>query len=368
MTGLEVRARVESRGLDVELAVAPGEVLAVLGPNGAGKSTLLDVVAGLLRPDDGRVVLDDRVLTDTASDVAVQPHRRSVALLAQEPLLFPHLTVRENVAFAPRSAGHGRRESYAAATRWLEEVDAVALSDRRPRQLSGGQAQRVAVARALAAEPGLLLLDEPMAALDVGAAPAVRSLLRRVLRTGDRTAILVTHDVLDALSLADRAVVVDGGRIVEEGAVDRVLTRPRSAFAARIAGINLLSGKVGADGLDTVAGPVHGITEDGCVPGDHAVAVFAPAAVAIHRIRPEGSPRNTFHVRLAEIEGRQGPGGHGHAIRVRAEDHRDGSPGLMADVTAVAVAELDLAPGDDVWFAVKATEVAMYPGGPAPGV
>ncbi|WP_430334897.1 sulfate/molybdate ABC transporter ATP-binding protein [Rhodococcus sp. ACT016] len=362
MSGLEVRARVESRGLDVELVVAPGEVLAVLGPNGAGKSTLLDVVAGLLNPDDGRVVLDDHVLTDTASGVAVQPYRRSVGLLAQEPLLFPHLTVRENVAFAPRSAGRGRRESYAAATRWLEEVDATALADRRPRQLSGGQAQRVAVARALAAEPGLLLLDEPMAALDVGTAPAVRALLRRVLRTGDRTAMIVTHDVLDALSLADRVVVVDGGRIVEEGPVGRVLSRPRSVFAARIAGINLLSGKVGAEGLDTVAGTVHGIAEDECVPGDRAVAVFAPAAVAIHRAHPEGSPRNMFRVRIAEISGVGGHGhGHGHAIRVRAEDHHDGSPGLMADVTAGAVAELDLAAGDDVWFAVKASEVAVYP-------
>ncbi|QCQ93023.1 sulfate/molybdate ABC transporter ATP-binding protein [Rhodococcus sp. SGAir0479] len=355
MSGLEVRARVASRDLDVELAVAPGEVLAVLGPNGAGKSTLLDVVAGLLGPDDGRVVLDDRTLTDTAAGVAVPPHRRSVGLLAQQPLLFPHLSVRENVAFAPRSAGRGRRESFAAATRWLAEVDVAAFADRRPRQLSGGQAQRVAVARALAAEPDLVLLDEPMAALDVGAAPAVRSLLRRVLRTGDRTAILVTHDVLDALSLADRAVVLDGGRIVEDGPVDRVLTRPRSAFAARIAGINLLAGKVGADALDTPAGPVHGVTDDGCVPGDSAVAVFAPTAVAVHRVRPEGSPRNVFRVRIAEI------GGHGQVVRVRGRDHHDGSPGLVADVTAGAVADLDLAPDDDVWFAVKATEVAIYP-------
>lgn len=355
MSGLEVRAVVESRSLDVELAVPPGEVLAVLGPNGAGKSTLLDVVAGLLGPDDGRVVLDGRVLTDTATGVALPPHRRSVGLLAQEPLLFPHLTVRENVAFAPRSAGRGRRASFAAAARWLDEVDVAVFADRRPRQLSGGQAQRVAVARALAAAPDLLLLDEPMAALDVGAAPAVRSLLRRVLRAGERTAILVTHDVLDALALADRAVVIDGGRVVEDGPVDRVLTRPRSAFAARIAGINLLAGKVAADNLDTVAGPVHGVAEDGCVPGDPAVAVFAPTAVAIHREPPEGSPRNTFRVRIAEI------GGRGQAVCVRAEDHADGSPGLIADVTAGAVADLDLAPGDEVWFAVKATEVAVYP-------
>ncbi|MCA1005766.1 ATP-binding cassette domain-containing protein [Rhodococcus hoagii] len=358
MSGLALRARVAARGLDVELSVAPGEVVAILGPNGAGKSTLLDVAAGLLRPDEGRVVLDDRVLTDTAKDVAVPSHQRAVALLAQEALLFPHLTVRENVAFAPRSAGAGRREAYAVADRWLDEVDAAALANRRPRQLSGGQAQRVAIARALAAGPQLLLLDEPMAALDVGVAPAVRALLRRVLRTGDHTAVIVTHDVLDAISLADRVVVLDAGRVVEEGTVERVLARPRSAFAARIAGINLVAGKVRGDVLDTVAGAVHGIAEDGCDDGEPAVAVFGPTAVAVHRVQPEGSPRNVFRVRIAEIEGL---GRHGHAIRVRAADHPDGSAGLVADVTAAAVAQLDLAPGDDVWFAVKATEVAVYP-------
>lgn len=358
MSGLELRARVAARGLDVELSVAPGEVVALLGPNGAGKSTLLDVTAGLLRPDEGRVVLGGRVLVDTAKDVAVPPHQRSVALLAQEALLFPHLTIRENVAFAPRSAGAGRREAYAAADRWLDEVDATELAGRRPRKLSGGQAQRVAIARALAAGPELLLLDEPMAALDVGVAPAVRALLRRVLRTGDRTAILVTHDVLDAVSLADRVVVLDAGRIVEEGAVERVLARPRSVFAARIAGINLVAGKVRDGVLDTVVGAVHGIAEDGCDDGESAVAVFSPTAVAVHRKQPEGSPRNVFRVRIAEIEGL---GRHGQAIRVRAVDHPDGSAGPVADVTAAAVAQLGLAPGDDVWFAVKATEVAIYP-------
>ncbi|ORL04484.1 sulfate/molybdate ABC transporter ATP-binding protein [Prescottella equi] len=358
MSGLQLRARVAARGVDVALEVAPGEVVALLGPNGAGKSTLLDVAAGLLRPDEGRVVLDDRVLTDLAKGVVVPSHQRSVAMLAQEALLFPHLTVRENVAFAPRSAGAGRREAYAVADRWLGEVDATELAGRRPRQLSGGQAQRVAIARALAAGPRLLLLDEPMAALDVGVGPAVRALLRRVLRTVDRTAIVVTHDVLDALSLADRVFVLDGGRIVEEGPVEQVLARPRSAFAARIAGINLMAGKVRDGFLDTVAGAVYGIAEEGCTDGESAVAVFSPTAVAVHRVHPEGSPRNVFRVRIAEIEGL---GRHGHAIRVRAVDHSDGTAGPVADVTAAAVAQLDLAPGDDVWFAVKATEVAVYP-------
>ena len=172
--------------------------------------------------------------------VDVAPHRRRIALLAQEPLLFPHLSVLDNVAFGPRSAGAGRSESRGRAREWLEEVGIGDLADRRPAQLSGGQAQRAAVARALAAEPDLLLLDEPMAALDVAVTPALRQTLRRVL--AERTCVVVTHDVLDALLLADRVLVLEGGRVVEQGPTREVLTRPRSAFAARLAGLNLVVG------------------------------------------------------------------------------------------------------------------------------
>src|SRR4029079_1626297 len=168
------------------------------------------------------------------------PHARGVALLAQEPLLFPHLSALDNVAFGPRSGGRQRSASRAVAQRWLAEVDAEEYADRRPAQLSGGQAQRVAIARALAADPRLLLLDEPMAALDVAGPPAARQTLWRVLK--DRSAVIVTHDVLDALLLADRVVVLDGGQVVEEGPSSVVLAEPRSAFAARIAGLNLIEG------------------------------------------------------------------------------------------------------------------------------
>ena len=177
----QVRAIVENRGVDVEFAVAAGEVLAVLGPNGAGKSTALHVIAGLVQPDTGVVRVGDRVLTDTSRGRHVATHDRRVGLLLQDPLLFPHLSVAANVAFSPRS-------SRADATRWLAEVEATDLADRMPRQLSGGQAQRVALARALAAEPDVLLLDEPMAGLDVSVAAAMRKLLRRVLVRDGRSA------------------------------------------------------------------------------------------------------------------------------------------------------------------------------------
>ena len=337
---LEVDAAVPDRGVEVALEVADGETLAVVGPNGAGKSTVLSVLAGLLRPARGHVRLDGRVLTD--HDTFVPPHDRRVALLAQDPLLFPHLSVRDNVAFGPRSAGAGRAAARDAAHHWLAEVGVPELADRRPSEVSGGEGQRVALARALAAQPRLLLLDEPMAALDVAVQPALRQTLKRVL--ADRTTVLVTHDVLDALLLADRVVVMEGGRIVEAGRTTEVLERPRSAFAARIAGLNMVSGPW----RDGAVSGIRGIAADPApADGDPVVAVFRPSAVAVYREAPGGSPRNSLPVTITDIEPR------GDSVRVRA-DH------LAADVTPLAAAELDLVPGLQVVFSVKATEVSVY--------
>ena len=347
---LELSAQVTERDVDVALDVADGETVAVLGPNGAGKSTLLAVAAGLLRPDSGRVVLDGVELTGPG--VWVAPHARRIALLAQDPLLFPHLSALENVAFGPRSRGTQRRTAREQARTWLEDVGVADLADRRPGQLSGGQAQRVAVARALAADPRVLLLDEPMAALDVAVRPALRQSLRRVL--ADRTVVLVTHDVLDALLLADRVVVVDGGRVVEAGPTTDVLTRPRSPFAARIAGLNMVRGTWhdgAVDGPDGVV--VKGLTSDPVpVVGDPVVAVFRPSAVSVYREPPSGSPRNIIAATVSDLEP------FGDQVRVRATP-ADGQS-LAADVTTLAVAELDLVPGLPVVFSIKATEVSIY--------
>lgn len=364
MSELRLRAVVADRQVDVEFAVSAGEVLAVLGPNGAGKSTVLHVIAGLLRPDHGLVRLGDRVLTDTAAGIDVATHDRRVGLLLQEALLFPHLSVAANVAFGPRSRrGRFRADrtaEAATAARWLHEVDAERLADRKPRQLSGGQAQRVAIARALAAEPDVLLLDEPLAGLDVAAAAAIRAVLRRVVTRSGCAAILVTHDLLDVFTLADRVLVLENGRIAEIGPVPEVLTAPRSHFAARIAGINLVNGTVEGDGSLRAssgdrwhAAPPGG--GDGFTPGQHAIAVFPPTAVAVYRDHPHGSPRNTVAVTVAEMDVR------GSAVLVRGAQQSDGAPGLAAEITVDAAAELQLAPGDRAWFSVKAHEVALYP-------
>ena len=341
---LELSATMADRGVDVALEVGKGETVALLGPNGAGKSTVLSVAAGLLRPDRGRVTLGQRVLT--ADGVWVAPHDRHVALLAQDPLLFPHLSVLENVAFGPRSAGAPRRTAHDTARHWLGEAGVDDLADRRPAQLSGGQAQRVAVARALAADPGLLLLDEPMAALDVAVTPALRQTLRRVL--ADRTVLLVTHDVLDALLLADRVVVLEGGKVVESGPSSEVLARPRSSFAARIAGLNMVAGRWRDGAVHGAGVVVHGLpTDPAPEPGEEVVAVFRPSAVSVFRAAPGGSPRNSLPVTVTDLEP------HGDQVRVRAGD-------LAAEVTLLAAAELDLAPGARVTFSVKASEVAVY--------
>ncbi|MET0454374.1 MAG: ATP-binding cassette domain-containing protein [Mycobacterium sp.] len=358
MSGVELRAVVESRSLDLEFTVAPGQVVAVLGPNGAGKSTVLGVIAGLVRPDSGWVRVGDRVLTDTAAGRHVGTHDRRVGLLMQDPLLFPHLSVAANVAFGARSGKRlARKASQAAAGRWLEEVEAAALAERKPRQLSGGQAQRVALARALAADPDVLLLDEPLAGLDVAVASAMRKVLRRVLARDGRSSVLVTHDLLDVVTLADRVVVLEAGRIVEAGPTATVLAAPRSGFGARFAGVNLVTGHVGPGGsLVSGSGQVwHGILDEELEPGAAVTATFHPSAVAVYRDKPHGSPRNSIEVVVAELDGR------GPAIRVRADEQPDGTPGLSADITAESAADLRLGPGERVYFAVKTQEVAIHP-------
>nr|WP_245346933.1 ABC transporter ATP-binding protein [Arthrobacter stackebrandtii] len=371
---MTLEAVLAARNVDVSLHVEPGETVAVMGPNGAGKSSVVQSLAGLLKPDSGRAVLDGTTLFELSGAGPgrwLPPHARGVGVLAQEPLLFPHLNVLDNVAFGPRSRGASRRESREAARRWLGEVDAVELARRMPAELSGGQAQRVALARALATEPSLLLLDEPMAALDVNSTPFLRSLLKRVL--AGRRAIIVTHDVLDALMLADRIIVMEGGRIVESGPTAAVLAHPRSSFAASLAGLNVLTGTLSGTTLmmsdggrvagQPAAGPGGTPVGDGFAGlhtqglaaeapraegGPEGMAAFPPSAVSVFLAPPAGSPRNCFAVVVDQLEPQ---GGH---IRVRAG-------ALAADVSPAAVAELGLAPGAEVFFVVKAAEVRLYP-------
>lgn len=334
--------------LDVSLEVASGTVVTLLGPNGAGKSTALAVLAGLLRPDEGRVDLDGVTLVDVSSGTYVPPQRRRVGLVLQDYLLFPHLTALENVAFGPRARGVRRRRARAEAAGWLERLGIADLAPRRPRELSGGQAQRVALARALAADPRLLLLDEPLAALDAGTRPSVRADLRRHLGGYDGSTIVVTHDPLEALVLGDRIVVIEDGAVVQEGTPEHVTRHPRTDYVARLVGLNLLRGDASDRVVDLGDGAAVAVAHEESGP---AYAAFPPAAVTLSLSRPAGSARNAWPGRVTDVER------HGDLVRVTV----DGPVPLLADVTPLAVADLELAPGVDVWASVKATEVRVYP-------
>ncbi|MEO3795462.1 ABC transporter ATP-binding protein [Nonomuraea sp. B10E15] len=327
--------------LDIEVEVAPGEVVALLGPNGAGKTTALRALAGLTAMTGGRILLDGSSIDGLAAE------QRPIGMVFQDYLLFPHLSALDNVAFGPRCQGVARAEARRLAARLLERVGLADRASARPRQLSGGQAQRVALARALAVRPRLLLLDEPLAALDAHTRLEVRSQLRRHLAGFDGATVLVTHDPLDAMVLADRLIVIEHGALVQQGAPAEVARRPRTDYVARLVGLNLHRGV--ADGARVRVGELL-LTTAQHLEGPVFVA-FPPAAVALYRSRPDGSPRNLWQGRVDGIER------HGDNVRV----HLDGPVAAFADITPAAVADLDLTPGRQVWVSVKATETHAYP-------
>jgi molybdate transport system ATP-binding protein len=336
-----------SLDLAVDLSVADGEVLAVLGPNGAGKSTLLRVLAGLLQPDGGTVVVDGTTWDDVPAGTHLAPHRRPLGVVFQDALLFPHLTVGENVAFGLRTRGVHRAQARSAAASWLARVGLDGLEHRRPAELSGGQAQRAALARALVGDPALLLLDEPLSSLDARTRLTVRAELRRHLAEFAGSTVLVTHDPVDAMALADRVVVVEHGRVVQAGTPDEVNRRPRTDYVARLVGLSLLPGTGDGRSVRLDGGGVVAVAEEASGP---VFAAVRPESVALYLTRPDGSPRNVWPVRLV--------GATPHGLTVRCE--LAGEVPLVADVTATAFAELGLGPGVDVWAAVKASEVAVY--------
>lgn len=346
---VDVALRLGDFRVEVALSAGKGEVLALLGPNGAGKSTVLRMLAGLVEPDAGTVVLGGTVLDDPAGGVHVDAERRSVGMVFQDYLLFAHLTTLENVAFGLRARGVHREEARARAAEWLGRLGLADRASARPGELSGGQAQRVALARALATSPWLLLLDEPLAALDVGTRADVRRDLRRHLTGFTGTTILVTHDPVDAWTLADRVVVMESGRIVQVGTPADITARPRSRWVADLVGVNLVTGVV-HDGVLVTDDGLSLVVAD--APAGPALAVIRPRTVVVSRAAPDGtSARNRWQGTIADID----------LLGDRARVRITGPVSLVAEITVDALRELGLVPGETVHVSVKATEIEVSP-------
>jgi molybdate transport system ATP-binding protein len=348
MLDVDIQLRLSRLTLDVAFTVAAGEVLALLGPNGSGKSTTLRALVGLLPLAGGRVVLDGTVLEDPAQHVKVPPEKRPIGLMFQDYLLFPHLTAVENVAFGLRARGTEKKAAREKAAQTMARLGLDGLAEAKPGSMSGGQQQRVAMARALVTDPKLLLLDEPLAALDVSTKTDVRRLLREVLRQSHAANVLVTHDLLDAVALGDRMVVIQDGGIVQTGTPAEVTARPRSRYVADLVGVNLLRGIANGTVLELDDGGQLTCAEPATGP---LLAVIAPAAVSVSRQRPEGNENNIWPGEISAVDLM------GDRVRVRTE----GKPAITAEVPPAAVDALKLDDGGELWAFVSPADITVYP-------
>jgi len=341
--------------LDLELEVPPGETLVLVGESGSGKSTVLRLLAGLTRPASGRIVMAGNAWFDSARKINLPPQEREVGWLPQDYALLPHLNVVENVAFGLRARRAPKQEILERCQRALEQFGVADLSARRLMGLSGGQQQRVALARAMVLKPRLLLLDEPLAALDVQTRARVRGDLRAMLASLSCTTIFVTHNPLDAVAFGQRIAVLDGGRIVQSGTPDRLLRQPRSPYVAAFTGVNLFQGRSsmpqpgGLSRIETDQGPVR---VSGTEVGASPFVAVSPREITLYVAAPTaGSAQNVFRGPVVEMVP-EPP--FGERVRVVLGTR----PPLVAEVTQAAVDRLGLAVGTQVYASFKATAVS----------
>ncbi len=336
----------DSFTLDAPLAIDAGVTVALLGPNGAGKSTAVQALAGLHPLQHGRIILNRLVLDDPASGVFVPAEERRVGVVFQDYVLFPNMSVYDNVGFGLAARGLPKREIRHKVDSWLERLGLADLSHSKPGDLSGGQAQRVALARALIVEPDLLLLDEPLAALDVTTRAELRHVLADHLGSFPGPRLLITHDPTEAFLLADEVHVLEAGVITQTGTPDEIRLRPRTSYIADLAGSNLLTGTAtkGIVALDGNRLHVADTSATGAV-----LATIHPRAISVHRREPEGSPRNSWQTTVKRLEH------YGDRVRIRTGDPLP----LTAEITPAAVAALGIVVGGVIWISIKATEIGI---------
>ena len=351
MLRVEAKTRLGALELDVALEVAAGTCLALAGPSGAGKTSVLRIVAGLVRPERGRVLAGGETWLDTEGGIDVAPEARRCGYVFQEYALFPHLSAWQNVAYPLR--GMSRADKRERALALLRRFGLEALAEARPRTLSGGERQRVAVARALARSPGVLLLDEPLSALDARTRAGAARELSAVLREVEVPSLLVTHDFTEAAQLGDRVGVIDGGRVVQEGSPSELAAEPRSAFVADFTGAIVLTGVAGAgsDGLTRVALDGGGeASSTDAAEGPVAVSVY-PWEITIESLEEaaHGSARNRLAAEVVSVTTV------GNRVRVGLA----ASQPLAAEITEASARALELRAGTSVIASWKAAATRL---------
>lgn len=351
--GFAARVERDAFTLDVAFEVGSGETLVLAGPNGAGKSTCLDVLAGLIRPAQGHVRLGAEVWFDGATGAWRDPEHRRIGFVPQDRALFPHLSVRGNVEYGARARGARGGALRAAGEDWMRRLAIDSLSERKAFALSGGQQQRVALARALASGARVLLLDEPLSALDVSSRAEIRADLRRILSDVRLPAVIVTHDPTDASILGDRIAVMHAGRIAQCGTSQDLLFRPSTPFVADLIRTNLIRARL-HEGSGLRRATYEGVEFHvlaGSTPSGNALLEFDPSAVVVSTERSVGSPQNVFQGTVASLVPLE------DRIRMVAQV----GCAIAADLTREAVADMGIAPGRSIWIAIKATAIRVHP-------
>jgi molybdate transport system ATP-binding protein len=397
MLDVALSTHIDTFQLELAFQTPEQQTIVVLGESGTGKSTLLRLLAGLLRPEQGHIILNATTYVDTKHHVYIPPQQRPFGFVFQDYVLFPHLTVFENIAFGLRAQRRSHHETRQRVEKVLEQVQMREFAQRRPTQLSGGQQQRIALARALVLQPQLLLLDEPLSALDVQTRREIRQQLRQILSTAGITTVMVTHNYLDGLLFGQQILVMDQGHIIQQGDQQALSRYPRSSYVAELVGVNFFHGRIHTIEKDTTclvqlyneqgqAAPlpdlvatlreqqgeldqrpeVHEpekqekIRTPGPHPGQEVFVVIDPRSITLHHQQPEGSARNLFHGHIQQLLHLEtGSGGHDGRVRIYLQLAEFVTP-LVTEITASSAQRMALQEGQHLYATCKASETSAY--------